>query len=497
MLISHGNLYAKVERATEEEMEWLRDYLSLPDAKARFRTGGSGDGRIHMFNELAKSFAAGFLPGLVKSAKLDGFQVHLFDKRTAPVQRDANADLAWLRDYQTAAVDAVATKVRGLLHYPTGSGKTDIMVGLVRALPCRWLALVHRAQLAGDIAARFNKRNEEHGVDLGEAGVIGEGQWAEGRHLTAATFQTMAHGLKRRDERVLNLLHGAEGVLVDEAHTLPAESFYEVAMATPRAYFRVGLSGTPLARGDRRSAMAIGALGPVIGRVKAETLIDAGVLAKPKIRMVTVTQPTLGHTWNDVYRAAVVSSARRNAVLLDMMKRAAAEGPSLCFVKEVRHGRVLTKMAEAAGLRTAFTFGNHTVAWRQALAKRLVSGSLDILVCSVVFQEGIDIPELRALVIGSGGKSVIAALQRVGRGTRRTAGKEEFQVWDVYDRGDAWLEKHAKDRRDAYAREGYETVIEPESVVGMAVAAGKEKLRRAKGSCAFCSPDAPCENCAR
>ena len=249
MLLTLRNLYARVEQADDEELDWLRDYLSIPNPNARF-TGGSSE--RHMFNDAARTFAAGFLPGVVKSAKIDGFTVGVFDKRTRPCEVDQEADLEWLRDYQLDSVRAIHEHSRGLLHLSTGAGKTEIAVGLARSLPCRWLALVHRAQLASDIAARFDRRNREHGVDLGPAGFIGEGQWSEGSRITCATFQTMARGLQSGREDVRQLLQRAEGLIVDEAHTLPAESFYGVAMGTPAAYFRVGLSGTPLARGDKR-----------------------------------------------------------------------------------------------------------------------------------------------------------------------------------------------------------------------------------------------------
>jgi superfamily II DNA or RNA helicase len=268
---------------------------------------------------------------------------------------------------------------------------------------------------------------------------------------------------------VRELLEGTEGIIVDESHVLPAGSFYRVAMATPRAYYRVGLSGTPLARTDKRSALAIGALGPVIYRISAEQLVAEGVLARPKVRMVTVTQSNLGGvTWQGVYGNGVVKSTKRNAVLASVVQR--AEKPCLLFVKELRHGRELEKRLSAMGLHVDFTHGQHSTDWRRNMVKSLVAGRLDVVICTVVFQEGVDIPELRSVVIGSGGESVIAALQRVGRGTRKTADKDEFEVWDIADRGNKWLEKHARARQHAYAAESFETIVEPESPAALVAA---------------------------
>ena len=102
------------------------------------------------------------------------------------------------------------------------------------------------------------------------------------------------------------------------------------------------------------------------------------------------------------------------------------------------------------------------------------AGRYDVLICSVIFQEGEDVPDLRSVVIGSAGKSVIATLQRIGRGMRRASGKDEFEVFDVADLGCGcmsgpashrhpgckWLDKHTRDRIKAYTTEGHETVLE-------------------------------------
>ncbi len=400
------------------------------------------------------------------------------DRRTATVTHDPDADLAWLRDYQTDAVAAVLKKKRGILWCPTGSGKTEILVGLTRVLPGKWLALVHRGQLADDIAARYELRTPGR-----VAGRVREGTWDLPRDadLVAATFQSILVALKRREDygtddpeylRAVRLLEECDGLLVDECHTLPAETFYRVAMMTKRAQYRVGLSGTPLARGDRRSLMAIAALGPVIYRIKAELLIERGVLARPHVKLATVTQLSNAASWASVYNTLVVNSKARNAALVELTRRATK--PGLVFVKEVAHGKLLTDMLMRAGIQAEFIWGEHSLEWRRSHVKRLLQGHYDVLVCSSVFQEGIDIPALRSVVVGSGGKSVISTLQRLGRGMRveRNAkgevveGGGEFEVFDVADKGNKWLERHARARIAAYAGEGYETVVEPPSASG-------------------------------
>jgi superfamily II DNA or RNA helicase len=464
MWIEVGNRLSKLLRATDEESDWIREYLSFPDVDARFKP--NSDGKIHMFNVLGETFPTGFLPGIRRAAKDAKMEMEVVDRRAAPCAIDPAADLAWLRDYQMAAVDRALARKRGILWMTTGAGKTEIAVGLARALPCEWLFLVHRTSLGDQAAERFRMRNAEHGVYLGEPGLIGEGQWAEGERFTCATFQTIAKALANGERRAVDLLARVGGLVVDECHVLPASSFYDVTSAC-NAYYRIGLSGTPLDRTDRKSIYAIAALGPVIHRVDAETLVKAGVLAKARVRLVTCEQTARAATWQGVYNECIVRSKVRNQLILKIAKRAAQ--PMLVFVKQVEHGQKLANMLTCNGIRADFVWGTHSTDFRKSRVASLVAGRLDALVCSVIFQEGIDVPQLRAVINASGSKSTIATLQRLGRGMRMDRapdgsvreGGDVFEMWDVMDVGNDWLSDHSKKRRNAYVAEGHETTVEP------------------------------------
>lgn len=491
MWIEVGCLNAALTRATEEERAWVREFLSFPDPSARF----TGHDKFQMLNPITDEFPAGFVPIVKKAATKPapegpGFTVEILDLRTPPATRDPEADLGWLRDYQLEGVEKALLRTRGIEWLSTGAGKTEIAIGLVKAMPIRWLFLVHRGTLGEQTARRFEKRwlsgglkpAEETAFRLGGrelSGLLGEireGMWTEGSRLTIATFQTLARALEDlpthpRHVKARELLAKTQGLIIDECHVLPADSFWRVAQAAENAYYRIGLSGTPLDRGDKRSALALAALGPVIHRVDSDQLVSAGVLARPRIRMLTVHHPKArGITWNEVENEQIVRGATRNAVLVGAMKQAAK--PGLLFVKKVEHGRILSKLLWAAGVKNEFVWGDHSVEARKKKVEWLVREGEAVLICSVVFQEGVDIPELRSVGIGSGGKSVIAALQRIGRGMRSDEGKTEFEVYDVLDRGPPreegeappWVERHANQRKHAYVSENFQTIVLPPGI---------------------------------
>jgi len=231
------------------------------------------------------------------------------------------------------------------------------------------------------------------------------------------------------------------------------------------AYYRIGLSGTPLARSDKRSAYVTGGIGPVLMRLKPEVLQEEEVLARPQIRMVRLEQMVANSTWAGIRREAIVRSDERNEVLLSCI--AAAAKPCWAFVKEIAHGARVTAETNRAGMSAEWVSGKDSTERRAALIEAQERGDFEVLVCSTVFQTGRDMPSLRSIVVGSGDKSVIATLQRIGRGMRvdKATGKTTFEVWDIWDEGHPLLDRHTDERRRSYEREGYKVEIITPSVV--------------------------------
>jgi superfamily II DNA or RNA helicase len=469
-----NNVVVTVE-GNDDEKSWLGRYLSYVDHRYVPGRNTYRDRQVSLYNAITDDFPAGLAKLAFAEAAKQGFKVTVQDERKSPCAPDPNADLEWLRHHpavpapithQIDAVNVAVRKGRGILWLPTGSGKTEVAIGIVRLLPCRWLFFVHRADLLVQTAERFERRT---GI---KAGIVGDGRVEPVERFTVVMFQTAWRMAERGD---CSFIEAAEGVIVDECHTAPAETFWRTLSCATNAYYRLGLSGTPLARSDGRNLLVIGSLGPVIHRVMPETLVALGLLAKPTIRMTKVSQRSDKPTWRGVYGEAVVRSKTRNAAVVDVVKRAAR--PCLVFVQEIAHGKALAKMLGVQGIVAEFMWGREDTAHRQAAIQRLMRGDTEVLVCSVIFQEGIDIPSLRSVVVASGGKSIIAALQRIGRGMRADAstGKTTFEVWDFADKGCGcrpdttegvhpgcrWLERHARARMRAYQSEGFDVLTVP------------------------------------
>lgn len=456
MIVEIDNITARIRKINEAEEKWLFAYLSFNDKKGYYKKGRFNQKiqKIHLYNRLSQEFPAGLVSVVKKAAAKKDFKLVVYDKRPTVEEVDHDADIDWLRWYQKDAVTTCQDCERGIVQAPTGSGKTEIFCALVKSTPVQWLFLVHRKDLVTNAAERYTLRTGEQPF------IYKKGKKPGNERVILASFQAMAAAIRRKDPTAIKILEQCEGLVVDECHVLPANSFYNVVKYTKNAYYRIGLSGTPLARGDQKSLMAIAALGPVIYRIKSQMLINEGVLAKPKIRLLRVEQVSTRPTYQGVYGECIIRSKKRNEAVVHAVKNAAK--PCLVFVSQVKHGKILKKMLEREEIVSDFVYGQTGETAREWAKSNVIHGAADVMIASVVWQEGIDMPNLRSVVMAAGGKSIIATLQKIGRGMRTDQGKKmEFEVWDVMDIGQKWLQKHARARMKTYTREGYDTTIVP------------------------------------
>jgi len=466
MLLSIGNTRTTVD-ALPRQLAWLGALLSFTDQSKAFQQRGGRAVRVEVpaVSLLEKdrltgkhTFPAGLSAHVVSEAKKAGVSVAFADARTRPVEPDLSVETAWLRPYQREAAETAVAKTKGIIKLPTGTGKTEIAVAISMLLPgARVLMITPEKDLLHNAARRFEKRTGD------TAGRIGDGIFRLG-DFTAATFQTLAAGLRKGDPKLRKYMQTVHAMIIDEVHQLPADSFYSAAQAIP-AYWRIGMSGTPLARGDRKGLFSVAACGSIIYQQSPDYFIERGWMSRPKIKLVKCVQGGDAANWQKSHAQFIVKSNQRNK-LLTRMVRACAK-PALLFVRQKKHGREMLDRLRAAGLRAEFVWGESSMAERDLAIKKLEWGDLDVIVCSKVFVTGTDIPDLAGMVNAMGGKSTIETLQRLGRGTRVTKTKTEFELWDVLDvaespvntSGNRWSHRHSLERKNVYLAQGYEVII--------------------------------------
>lgn len=136
------------------------------------------------------------------------------------------------------------------------------------------------------------------------------------------------------------------------------------------------------------------------------------------------------------------------------------------------HVIFVRRRAEAEEVAAEFGFtwvhGGMKDVDRAAVAERMRSGGVEVVVCTDVWMTGIDIPNISAVVLAMGGSAPIGLKQRSGRGTRLFGAKEEFLIYDVALKiDDAHQEQRVRGYIDGgYAVEGSFAVIEAAERIG-------------------------------
>ncbi len=267
--------------------------------------------------------------------------------------------------------------------------------------------------------------------------------------VVCATFKSLA-----AKPELLQLIQSVDGIIVDEAHTLPAKEAFSVVLSATNAYYRIGLGATPLFREDHRDLHTIALLGPEIYSISPETLAKDNYVVLPSVEWINCNQKATLSKYPEVYNELISTSRVRNNMLIN--KLLSAPKPAIVFVKHLEHQNHVVELLKRYGAKSfAFVRGDTDIAERGHVVDRMIRGDLDIVVSSSVFNEGMDAPNLRTVMNATGSSSWIAAIQEPGRGTRPSKGKDSFKMYDFNDSGNKWFEFHTAQRYAAYVAAGY------------------------------------------
>jgi superfamily II DNA or RNA helicase len=354
-----------------------------------------------------------------------------------------------LSDAQERAVGEVLRRRMGLLEAPAGSGKT--CMGLVavarRQQPALWLT--HTKELARQAVERA-------GMVLGlapdEVGFIGDGECRVGQWLTVALVQSLARGIP---PALLNVAH----VVLDEAHHAPAEQVAAVIAQFPARYL-LGLSATPYRR-DGLDAVIGFHIGPVVARMSKEDLQDR-LITPSVVKRDTGLRPE-GDSFTELVSELVVWP-ERNALIADDVAEAVACGRR-CLVLSERVGHVeqLTAMLEAAGVAVAALHGHLPKRERAAVVGATNAGELEAVVATIsLVAEGVDVPRLDALFLGTPMSYGGRVTQALGRISRTAPEKTDAVVYDYVD-AHPMLFASYRNRKGVYMAQGCAIATSPAS----------------------------------
>lgn len=448
-MITVGNIWAAVDDPSERAMiapivRFRRKGYIFSDA---FKEG-RWDGFNHLMTKDGR-FPAGLLPHVLSRLALMDVRPEINDTRVRPSPCDAIAPALLtvaLAGHQEEAVAAGYREGRGIIDHAVGAGKSWVVAELARRCAVPALVLVHTKDL---LKQNFDVLREVLDIP-GLIGWIGDGRW-EPSWITVATHQSITAAARNYPDNVKALMSQVQNVLVDECQFAVAPSYQAVLKMATEAYYRFGLSATPLRSKDDETVLKVtGMIGPVVARVGPQEGIEVGRLVPAEIFLIDYGALDNGLPWPRQYEVGIVGHARRNELITEIAQH--APKPILILVQRIEHGdRLLSRMIPS-GLRVSYINGADTGKRRARELDAFRAGQTDVLLSSIILDTGVNLPNIRTLILGAGGKAEHRLIQRIGRGQRKIKSKTTLLVFDMLDKG-KYTGSHARRRRATYERE--------------------------------------------
>lgn len=464
--IAHNAVTAKLInpiKAVRLEVQRILSYrVAGCEHMAAFRSGG-WDGRSTFYDFNGDTFPRGFVTLIYHALTKQGYRVQIIKKPYPaplgpenPVVDTFGFDPRY--DYQMQVVDKLIKHGQIIAQVATGGGKSRIAKLCTARIGRPTLFLTTRGVLMYQMAESFEGMGKK-------VAILGDGSLQFSRDVTCGMVQTIMSWLKEpengdtrqaaRREKMIEVLSRFEFVILEEAHEVSGNGFFEILRQCKNAHYRLALTATPFMKDDEEANMRLGASsGPVAIRVTEKMLIDRGILATPYFKFVKLPEKPAklyrSTPWQRAYEVGVVDHDTRNKHIIAEAMRAARYGLSIMvLVQRKEHGNKLCAKMNAVGLPATFIFGDDNQTERKAAIADLKSGRIKVLIGTTILDVGVDVPAVGMVILAGAGKAEVALRQRIGRGLRekRDGSPNVAFIVDFADDHNTHLKGHYKQRR--------------------------------------------------
>lgn len=373
-----------------------------------------------------------------------------------------------LRDEQLISIRKAIVAKRGILQLPTGSGKTEIMCGIVKSISKMYgkcpttLILEPTLNLVKSTIDRFDKYN------------IPVVSYSNNRKIIDNVVNICHPASLGNDlDDDANLLDNVEILIGDESHHFNSEQFRKPTYNMPNLVMSIGVSASAISqehigikeivRYDAKEIWTFSATGNLLVNIVTGNMIDQNRLAKPILFMMdyhcTEELPNNDVTnWNNVMTIHLESDAR-NRLVADCAKIFSDNGrKSLILVNTIRWSRKILNILYELGIKAGASYGSGKYEYYNgidyvsddSIMNKFSSGEINVLIGTTHLYEGADIPNLDTIILAFSGKGERTQVQGIGRALRLTKNGKYAYIIDFSDADDVVLSNHSSKRLKRY-----------------------------------------------
>ncbi len=457
--LSNPNVIVQIDRVLSY---YMVGYRFVPSFKS-----GRWDGRNRLFHRRKEGyfFLSGFLPKVEAILKNNYQEYEIIDERKkVKFGRKIKTKNIETREYQDRALLASLKEKSGIIMSATGSGKAIMISQLVANTNVKTMVYV----VGTDLLYQLHKTMENVlGIKVGFIGdgkteirkinvcIIWKAAIALGKKYTPLDDEDKSkkETLKKENKlKIAKAIRNAEMVLYDECHMISCQTIQDINIESNNARHKFGFSGSPW-RDDGSDLLIEGVVGKNIVEITPSELIKKGFLVEPTIHLIDVPKmDKLSDNYQSIYKEYVVENEVRNGLIVKATNKLVDSGRKvLVLVKNIKHGKILLNELEQNRV-VYFVRGELDSDTRNQIKEDFINGEIEVIISTAIFDQGIDLPNLDALVLGGSGKSSVRTIQRLGRVLRPYPGKKNAIVVDYIDNA-PFLLKHSAKRVETYRTE--------------------------------------------
>tara|TARA_B100001250_G_C19782870_1_gene782704 strand:- start:233 stop:1648 length:1416 start_codon:yes stop_codon:yes gene_type:complete len=435
----------------------LYDFFSFTVPNAKFMPSYKNrywDGKVRLFSIKTKKIYIGLLPYVDEFCRERGFDFSGIEDVIGEKQRE-KCSQSWLadlnlpfepREYQIDAFNTAIQYGRQLLLSPTASGKSLIIYLLARYYNKKTVIIVPTTSLVEQMTKDFIDYGYEERICK-----IYSGQEVFDAPITITTWQSFSKAPK-------DVMQSFDVVFGDEAHLFKAQTLKGILEKMKTTAIRFGTTGT-LDGSEVHRLQLEGMFGPVKKVISSSELMEQGTIAQINIDCLILRHPKMKKMSYQDEMDYLCSNEKRNHFIVNLVK--SLKGNTLVLFQYVeKHGEVLYDMMfnTDMGGNLHYVYGGTDTEDREVVRELVEKSKEDTILASYgTFSTGINIKKIDNVVFASPSKSRIRNLQSIGRGLRKTDGKDSMRLFDIADDlgCDNFTLAHLKERINTYNEENF------------------------------------------
>lgn len=438
IILKQQGRFFQFEKPIDEKLSSYIDKILSYEKKGIHFMKNKMWGIVHMYSKKTQRFPAGLLSKVEPviqewcRQKKDTYVIN----RPEPLH-SLPVELSYLRDYQKEAFNKAINNYGGQIVIPVSGGKTKLGERLLCSTEPDYDKIIV--------------------VPTQELKKQWEDTCGHVYNCRIETFQKLYRELSQ--PKKFDNLSKVRLVIFDECHRVAARTIYKVGMSFPNATI-YGLTGTQK-REDGEDMKVEAVIGPVIYEVPIQKLVSDGHIVPAKVQMFNIEKYKASpiEDYRALYMNGIVKNEERNELIAKTALKEIKRGMCMILFDNLEHGEIIhnTIRRVSPNVKIAYLTGKSDD--RELIFKHIKEGKYNLILASRIFNEGINLPELRSLIIASGGQSGTRLVQQVGRVLRTNPGKEMATIYDFND-SCRILSQHTKKRVKIYQENGFEVFYE-------------------------------------